>query len=219
MAAIKAEPRAAQEQKHVCPACGGASLESFYVVKNVPVNSCILMASREEALGYPKGEINLVYCHDCGFIYNAKFDEKLIEHSGRYEETQGYSRTFNAFHERLAENLIERHDLHGKEILEIGCGKGEFLTLLCDLGENRGTGFDSLVSSPLVDRHGRRQLIRPGLQVRLVRPGPDHLGLALGQGGGIHGRTGARGAEECEKQGCQDGQAGGHENASRSRGE
>lgn len=142
LAAIKAEPRAAQEQKHVCPACGGASLESFYVVKNVPVNSCILMASREEALGYPKGEINLVYCHDCGFIYNAKFDEKLIEYSGRYEETQGYSRTFNAFHERLAENLIERHDLHGKEILEIGCGKGEFLTLLCDLGENRGTGFD-----------------------------------------------------------------------------
>ena len=142
LAAIKAEVRAAQEQGHVCPACGGASLESFYVVKNVPVNSCILMASREEALGYPKGEIDLVYCHDCGFIHNAQFDQKLIEYSERYEETQGYSGTFNDFHKCLVEDLIERHDLHGKEVLEIGCGKGEFLTLLCDLGDNHGTGFD-----------------------------------------------------------------------------
>lgn len=100
------------------------------------------MANREEALAYPTGEIDLVYCRGCAFIYNAKFDEKLIEYSGRYEETQGYSGTFNAFHKRLAEDLIERHALNGKEIIEIGCGKGEFLALICDLGDNRGVGFD-----------------------------------------------------------------------------
>jgi hypothetical protein len=27
-------------------------------------------------------------------------------------------------------------------VIEIGCGKGEFLTMLCELGKNRGTGFD-----------------------------------------------------------------------------
>jgi len=125
-----------------CPACGGTALESFYKVDQVPVNSCILMASREEALAYPKGDIDLTFCHDCGFVFNARFDQRLIEYSGRYEETQGYSGTFNAFHKRLAEDLIAKHGLHGKEILEIGCGKGEFLTLICELGENRGTGFD-----------------------------------------------------------------------------
>jgi SAM-dependent methyltransferase len=125
-----------------CPACAGMALESFYTVDQVPVNSCILMASCEEALAYPKGDIDLTYCHDCGFVFNARFDEKLIEYSGRYEETQGYSETFNAFHKRLAEELIAKHDLRGKEVLEIGCGKGEFLTLICELGDNRGTGFD-----------------------------------------------------------------------------
>jgi hypothetical protein len=32
--------------------------------------------------------------------------------------------------------------LHEKDIIEIGCGKGEFLTMLCELGGNRGIGFD-----------------------------------------------------------------------------
>jgi len=125
-----------------CPACGGKALESFYTVDQVPVNSCILMASRDEAATYPKGDIDLNFCYDCGFVFNARFDQQLIEYSGRYEETQGYSETFSAFHKRLAEKLIAKHNLHSKEILEIGCGKGEFLTLICELGENRGTGFD-----------------------------------------------------------------------------
>jgi SAM-dependent methyltransferase len=38
--------------------------------------------------------------------------------------------------------LIERYDLHSKDIIEIGSGQGEFLTLLCELGDNRGVGFD-----------------------------------------------------------------------------
>ena len=73
---------------------------------------------------------------------NVAFDPKLTEYSGRYEETQGFSETFNVFHESLAEELIQRHNLRGKDILEIGCGKGEFLTLLSGLGDNRGLGFD-----------------------------------------------------------------------------
>jgi hypothetical protein len=39
--------------------------------------------------------------------------------------------------------LIKRHKLHNKTIVEIGCGKGEFLTLLCRLGGNRGIGVDA----------------------------------------------------------------------------
>jgi SAM-dependent methyltransferase len=81
-------------------------------------------------------------CSECGFISNTAFDERLTEYSGRYEETQGFSGTFNKFHTRLAEELIEKHDLRNKEVLEIGCGKGEFITLLSELGNNRGTGFD-----------------------------------------------------------------------------
>lgn len=125
-----------------CPACGDTHVRSFYKVANVPVNSCVLMLSPEEALAYPRGKIDLCFCSRCGFIFNRAFDPRLIEYSERYEETQGFSDTFNAFHKALAERLIDRYDLHGKKVIEIGCGKGEFLTMLCELGQNRGTGFD-----------------------------------------------------------------------------
>jgi hypothetical protein len=100
------------------------------------------MPVREEALNYTRGDIALGFCQTCGFITNLAFDPGLHEYSPLYEETQGYSSTFNAFHHRLATRLIQRYSLHNKDIVEIGCGKGEFLTLLCQLGGNRGVGFD-----------------------------------------------------------------------------
>lgn len=117
-------------------------MELFYELKSVPSNSCILLSTRDDAINYPRGDIALMFCPDCGFVSNMAFDPKLTEYSGRYEETQGYSGTFNKFHKALAERLIERYDLHGKDVLEIGCGKGEFITMLSELGDNRGVGFD-----------------------------------------------------------------------------
>ena len=132
---------APQVQDHHCPGCR-ATMRPFFEVTDVPVNSCILMKSAQEARRYPLGNIVLGFCEDCGFIRNLAFDPQLAEYSGRYEETQGYSATFRDFHERLAKDLIDRYNLRDKDILEIGCGKGEFLALLCELGGNRGVGFD-----------------------------------------------------------------------------
>jgi len=127
---------------HDCCSCGGKSVSIFYEVKGMPVHSVLLMPNREKALNYPKGDIVLGFCETCGFISNVAFDPRLHEYSHMYEETQGFSPTFNAFHHRLATYLIDRYGLHNKTIIEIGCGKGEFLTLLCELGGNRGIGFD-----------------------------------------------------------------------------
>jgi SAM-dependent methyltransferase len=102
----------------------------------------VLLKSADEALQYPRGDIVLCFCAACGFIHNQAFDPRLTEYSGRYEETQGFSPTFQEFHRRLASELLQRHAIHNKEVLEIGCGKGEFLALLCDLGGNSGIGFD-----------------------------------------------------------------------------
>ena len=127
---------------HICPACSAGGMDVFFRLQDIPTNSCILLATREEALAYPRGDLDLAFCAACGFISNMAFDEKLTEYSGRYEETQSFSETFNAFHRELAQRLIERYDLRGKDVLEIGCGKGEFIALLAELGDNRGVGFD-----------------------------------------------------------------------------
>jgi len=131
-----------ESTNETCPACELGEMEIFYRLESVPSNSCILLETPEAARSYPKGTIELGFCAECGFISNTAFDQRLTEYSGRYEETQGYSPTFRAFHEKLAKNLIDRHDLHGKRVVEIGCGKGEFLHMLCAYGDNRGLGFD-----------------------------------------------------------------------------
>jgi len=144
MADTLTTPEAAGETADgfTCPACESAVMVPFHTARGVPTNSCILLATEEEARAYPTGDIVLGFCDACGFIFNTAFDLKKTEYSGRYEETQGFSGTFNAFHKALAERLIEKHGLKGKDVLEIGCGKGEFLMLLAELGGNRGVGID-----------------------------------------------------------------------------
>lgn len=114
----------------------------FYETGQAPVNSVLLLPTHSEATDFPTGTIRLALCHTCGFISNIDFNPQLTQYSARYEATQGYSPTFNAFHRRLAEDLIARYDLHNKDVIEIGCDKGDFLTMLCELGHNRGVGFD-----------------------------------------------------------------------------
>jgi hypothetical protein len=125
-----------------CPSCEATGLVLFYRVPHVPAHSVLIFSTVSEARNFPKGNIELGFCPHCGFINNVAFDSNLHQYSSRYEATQGFSPTFNAFHKRLAKQLIEKYNLHNKEIIEIGCGNGEFLTLLCELGENKGIGFD-----------------------------------------------------------------------------
>lgn len=125
-----------------CPCCGADGVSEFHTVRDVPVNSVLTLDSREEALAFPTGDIQLGFCDACGFIYNMAFDEARLEYSERYDPTQAYSGTFNAWHRQLAEDVVERFGLKGKRVIEIGCGKGEFLHLLAEVGAVSGVGFD-----------------------------------------------------------------------------
>jgi 2-polyprenyl-3-methyl-5-hydroxy-6-metoxy-1,4-benzoquinol methylase len=125
-----------------CASCGSTDIRMFYHVEQVPVHSVLLMPTREVAMSYPRGDISLGFCEICGFISNMKFDARKHEYSGNYEETQGFSPTFQAFHRRLATDIVERYNVRDKTVLEIGCGKGEFLALICEAGRNKGIGFD-----------------------------------------------------------------------------
>lgn len=130
-----------------CPCCESSRVEVFHEVYDVPVNSVLSLASQSEALNFPRGDIRLGFCDECGFIYNTAFDPARLEYSERYDPTQAFSPTFNRWHRQLAEQLVARHDLRDKEIIEIGCGKGEFLALLCEMGGNHGLGFDPAFDS------------------------------------------------------------------------
>ena len=125
-----------------CEACGFHGMVPFYELSNVPVHSVLLMRTPEAAAAYQRGDIRLAYCQDCGFVSNVLFDESFNDYGQQYEETQGFSPTFSTFHRRLVKQLVDRYDICGKDVIEIGCGKGEFLWLICTEGNNRGIGFD-----------------------------------------------------------------------------
>jgi len=131
----------AQEPKR-CPVCGSAQVFVFWERFDLPVHCNVLCVTRDEALNVPRGDIRLMVCETCGFIHNLAFDPERMRYGQSYENPLDYSPKFQAYAHTLAARLVERYDLHDKQIIEIACGKGGFLRLLCELGNNRGIGFD-----------------------------------------------------------------------------
>ncbi|MDZ7736280.1 MAG: hypothetical protein U5P41_09380 [Gammaproteobacteria bacterium] len=119
---------------------------SFYQAVDVPVRSIVLMQSREQALHVQRGEIDLVVCPRCGFIQNDCYDPSLQNFTDQAEETQGWSPTFRDYADSLAEYLRDRYStLQGGTVVEIGCGTGQFLSILCSKSDARGIGIESIV--------------------------------------------------------------------------
>jgi SAM-dependent methyltransferase len=139
---LRKSEKLSDSDQTLCPNCSQGHMQTFYEVRNIPVHSVLLMPTRERALNYPRRDLQLGFCTQCGFIGNTIFDSTVHEYSTSCEETQGFSPTFNAFARGLAKRWVEQYHLQGKSVLEIGCGKGEFLVLLVELGMAKGIGID-----------------------------------------------------------------------------
>lgn len=126
----------------LCPACGGTELERFFEIPELPVNCVALSRTQENALNCPKGRIDLAFCSHCGAVSNISFDAGLLRYDSSYDNSLVFSPVFQKYAEGVAHHLIERFRLVGKNIIDVGCGNGEFLSLICGMGNNRGVGFD-----------------------------------------------------------------------------
>lgn len=125
-----------------CPSCGGQHLSEIYRLDAIPVQSCILLESPEEARDFPRAPLRLMFCDDCGFVFNAEFNLALVDYASTTEESQHFSGTFNRFARDLAAEVASLYDLKGRRTLEIGCGKGEFLQELAEQTGTVGLGVD-----------------------------------------------------------------------------
>ena len=114
----------------------------FFEQHRVPVQSCLLSASADAASGIAYGNIELIACNQCGLVFNRAFDPQTQEFSPYYEETQGFSPAFQRFSESLVADLDTRWNLLDRTVIEVGCGKGEFLDLLSARSGCRGLGID-----------------------------------------------------------------------------
>jgi len=125
-----------------CPACGSSELIPFHRMQSIPALSCTIWDSAEEARTCPQGDIDLALCETCALLVNTSFDPELLHYDEAYEASLHHSPLFARYAEELAGDLIDWYDLRDKVVLEIGCGKGAFLKMLVEMGNNRGLGFD-----------------------------------------------------------------------------
>lgn len=136
------EKQVSRSSEDLCPVCNSKRLRVFFEILDVPISCNILWASREAARNCPKGNIKLAFCPVCSFIMNIDFEPRRLEYTQAYENPLHFSPYFQDYAQSLAERLVEQYNLHNKDILDIGCGDGYFLYLLCQLGNNHGVGFD-----------------------------------------------------------------------------
>ncbi len=147
-----------------CPVCEAGTLESFFSIKQVPVIINILSNTKEEAMGRPRGDIDLGFCDTCGHIYNTAFDLGLLDYSGEYDNALHFSSTFRDFASQLVETIVFGRKWQSGHMLEIGCGKASFLRALCERGGNSGIGYD-----PSIESLDWKSVGNAGGKIKLVR--------------------------------------------------
>jgi SAM-dependent methyltransferase len=145
------------DYQDICPISHATDAYGFLSLLNVPVHCNVLWPTREGALRAPRGDITLAFSPYSGHIWNTSFDPTLMQYTQQYENSLHFSPRFQQFAEKLARRLIGQFDIRNKDIVEIGCGKGEFLALLCEMGNNRGYGYDpAYVPDPSLEQAGGR---------------------------------------------------------------
>ncbi len=148
-------PRLRQE----CPICDEANSRVWLEREGVPVHQNRVWPTQGEARDCPRGDLLLAYCRTCGFVWNTAFDPSRLTYDAHYDNQQGWSGAFRAYMTGIAQRLVREQGLSGATVLEVGCGKGDFLNLLLDAGIGAGVGVDSSYEGPLETRGGRLRFL------------------------------------------------------------
>jgi len=145
-----------------CPVCGGANPRVFLSRKSIPVHQNLLKPTRAEALDVARGDMAMAACAACGFVFNAEFDPARISYGAGYDNDQSHSPFFAEYLTALATRLARDEGVTNCRIVEVGCGRGDFLrSLVKDASNgNTGVGFDPSYSGPEEDCDGRLRFVR-----------------------------------------------------------
>ena len=123
-----------------CKLCQNNNLSTIYTLSNIPIFQNKVYTTVSEALNIMTGNVELVMCSNCGFIFNADFDRKAMNYDAQYQNEQAHSLYFQKYLRELID-LFREKKFHKMRIIEIGCGKGYFLEMLRK-NDFDVTGFD-----------------------------------------------------------------------------
>jgi hypothetical protein len=109
----------------------------LYRASGLPVLQNRTFATAEQAKA--SGSADMCWCRTAsGLIFNAAFDASQLSYDVDYQNEQAHSVQFQ--HLNDVEAILARH-FKGRELIEVGCGKGYFLKCCKGLGYSI-TGID-----------------------------------------------------------------------------
>ena len=127
-----------------CPSCFREVSRNFlYVRDRCPVLNNVVYDSPKQARSCVTGMVRLVQCPECGLVLNADFEKDLVVYDESYDNVRNCSSAYNRYLDFIAE-LCSSSLNHDSTVLEIGCGKGDFLRRLSDVTGCMAVGYDSV---------------------------------------------------------------------------
>ena len=117
-----------------CIACGHA-LSPLMTLDDMPASAQNIPAASELAEDHPLS-LTLCQCPSCGLV---QFDPEPVDYYRDVIRAGGGTRTMTRLrHEEYARLLtaMQEHHIHGRRIVEVGCGRGEFLRMWQNLAED-----------------------------------------------------------------------------------
>lgn len=105
------------------------------------------------------GCLNIVLDNETGFAFNANFQERNVLYDQFYDNSVP-SKVFMDYYDETADYLVRNYGLDKRIIVDIGCGKGTFLSRLAKRYDFvQGKGIDPSYDGPLTSCSGRVQFI------------------------------------------------------------
>ncbi|MCE9520816.1 MAG: methyltransferase domain-containing protein [Alphaproteobacteria bacterium] len=131
---------------HHCPLCQSTNSICFDRRGRTPILLNRTYETQAAARAAATGALAFTGCQNCGFVWNAAFDENAIVYDGRYENDQAHSAVFRSHMADIGARALamvpERERLN---IVEVGAGQGVFLKAVADAAGAKlqsATGFD-----------------------------------------------------------------------------
>ncbi|RTE07914.1 class I SAM-dependent methyltransferase [Paenibacillus whitsoniae] len=144
-----------------CPICNSLETKCFLRRLEVPVHQNLLMKSQKSAQSINRGDLSLYVCTSCGFVFNTDFDLAKMNYSSEYNNSQTYSPFFEQYVNGLVQRISEEVGDTDCTVIEIGCGKGDFLKRIVQTNPNvKGFGFDPSYEGDSTYNDGRLTFIK-----------------------------------------------------------
>jgi len=117
--------------ERACRLCGDANLSDVLFLKNSPPDISHLISRHDFGKDVPI-DLQVCECARCGFVQLP--EPPRVGFYKDYLVTASHSPQMRALQNEQAKRLSQQYKLHGKKVVEFGCGDGNFLSVLADHG-------------------------------------------------------------------------------------